>query len=209
MDVVSLMPSRERRSRRGRNRGLRNAVVIVALVLAAAAALVYTAEVGNSANAPRLVAGTEAPDFSLVSVNGTTFTLSNYLGKSDVLLFFNEGLTCSPCLQQMIDIDRNYSAFSGSGIVVVTIVTNPLSDMRTWSQNNGVAKMMVLSDQSLQVDKAYDTLYAGSMHAGSAPGHTFILVGKDGNVLWRKDYGTYTMYVQMNELIASVKAALE
>ena len=46
------------------------------------------------------------------------------------------------------------------------------------------------------------------MHPGMTPGHTFILVGKDGNVLWREDYGSTTMYVQMSELIASVKSAL-
>jgi peroxiredoxin len=108
----------------------------------------------------------------------------------------------------MVDIDRNYSTFGGMGITVVSITTNSMSDMRTWAQNSGITKMMVLPDQSLQVDQAYSTLYAGSMHAGSAPGHTFILVGKDGNVLWRKDYGTSTMYVPMNELIASVKSAL-
>ena len=155
-----------------------------------------------------LVAGEKAPEFTLASVNGSSFSLGSYAGRSYVLLFFNEGLTCSPCLQQMVDIDRNYSAFGGMGITVVSITTNSMSDMRTWAQNSGITNMMVLPDQSLQVDQEYTTLFAGSMHAGSAPGHTFILIGKDGNVLWRKDYGTYTMYVPMNELIASVKSAL-
>jgi peroxiredoxin len=155
-----------------------------------------------------LGAGDKAPAFTLASVNGTSFNLSSTLSKSNVLLFFNEGLTCAPCLQQMVDIERNYSAFSRMGIVVVSLTTNTMSDMKTWAQNNGIAKMLVLPDQSLQVDQEYQTLYAGSMHAGAAPGHTFILVGKNGLILWRQDYGITTMYVPMSELIASVRSAL-
>jgi peroxiredoxin len=199
---------RKRESLRKRSHGTRNALVVIALFAAAIATIAYVGTRTNEGNSTLLVAGEKAPEFALTSVNGTSFNLSSYLGKSDVLLFFNEGLSCSPCLQQMVDIDRNYSTFGGMGITVVSITTNSMSDMRTWAQNSGITKMMVLPDQSLQVDQEYATLYAGSMHAGSAPGHTFILVGKDGNVLWRKDYGSYTMYVPMNELIASVKSAL-
>ena len=155
-----------------------------------------------------LVAGEKAPTFALASTTGNSFNLSSYLGKSSVLLFFNEGLSCSPCLQQMVDIDRNYSVFSKMGITVVSLTTNSMSDMKTWAQNNGITRMMVLSDSSLKVDQEYTTLYSGSMHAGMAAGHTFILVGKDGNVVWRKAYGSYTMYVPMTELMASVRSAL-
>ncbi len=199
---------RKRESLRKKGHGTRNALVVIALFAAAIAAVAYVGTRANDGNSALLVAGEKAPDFVLTSVNGTSFDLNSSLSRSDVLLFFNEGLSCSPCLQQMVDLDRNYSTFGGMGITVVSITTDSMSDMRMWAQNNGITKMMVLPDQSLQVDQEYSTLYAGSMHAGSAPGHTFILVGKDGNVLWRKDYGTSTMYVPMNELIASVKSAL-
>jgi peroxiredoxin len=191
-----------------RSHGARNALIVTTVLVVAIATIVYVAGRPNGDSSVTLVAGDKAPEFTLTSVNGTSFDLNNYLGKSDVLLFFNEGLSCSPCLQQMVDIDRNYSTFVGMGVTVVSITTNAMSDMRTWAHNNGITRMLVLPDQSLQVDREYTTLNAGSMHAGSAPGHTFILVGKDGSVLWRKDYGSYTMYVPMNELIASVKPAL-
>jgi peroxiredoxin Q/BCP len=199
---------KQRKSLRRQNHGARNAIVLVVFFVFAISTVVFVMVRTNGQDSTTLIAGEEAPAFLLTSTNGTPFNLSSYLGKSDVLLFFNEGLTCSPCLQQMVDIDRSYSEFSKMGITVVSITTNSMGDMRTWAQNNGIRMMPILPDQSLQVDKEYSTLYAGSMHSGSAPGHTFILVGKDGNVLWRKDYGTYTMYVQMNELIASVKSAL-
>lgn len=199
---------RSRKSLGRESHGFRNALVLTVLAVAAIAAIIYVGMGTNGGGSPTLVIGQKAPEFALASVNGSSFNLANYLNKSDVLLFFNEGLTCGPCLQQMVDIDRNYSAFTGMGIAVVSITTNSMSDMQTWSQNNGITKMMVLPDQSLRVDQEYGTLYAGSMHAGSAPGHTFILIGKDGTILWRKDYGSYTMYIPMSELIASVKSAL-
>lgn len=185
----------------------RNAAVLLAILVAAVAAVAYTGLQGGKRTTPQLQTGQMAPAFSLQSVAGGSFNLSSYLGKSDVLLFFNEGLSCSPCLQQMLEIDRGYSTFTSMGIVVVSITADPMSDMRMWTQSNGISNMMVLVDASLKVDQQYNTLYAGSMHPGSTPGHTFILVGKDGKVLWRQDYGTYTMYVPMAELVASVRSA--
>jgi peroxiredoxin len=199
---------KQRKSLRRQSHGARNAVVMVVFVVVAVSVLVYVLLRAGGASPVTLNAGDQAPNFTLLSVNGTSFNLASALSKSSVLLFFNEGLTCSPCLQQMVDIEKNYSTFSGMGIVVVSITTNTMSDMRTWAQNNGIARMLVLPDQSLQVAQEYQTLYAGSMHAGAAPGHTFILVGKDGHILWRQDYGYSTMYVPMNDLIANVKSAL-
>lgn len=156
-------------------------------------------------------AGQEAPQFALASVvDGSTFSLADYANKSDVLLFFNEGLSCAPCLQQMVDIDKDYSAFTQMGLTVVSITTDSPSNLGTWARNNGISNMMVLSDSSTRVATDYTTMGAntGSMHAGMAPGHTFILVDKDGQIIWRKDYGISTMYVPMDQLISDVKSAL-
>ncbi len=175
------------------------------------ASVAYMLAVGTGENSPTLQAGQEAPQFELSSVvNGSTFSLASFANKSDVLLFFNEGLSCSPCLQQMVDIDRNYSTFRQMGLTVVSITTDSPSNLGTWAHNSGISHMMVLSDSSSKVDNEYGTTGAnvGSMHPGMTPGHTFILVGKDGKILWRGDYGTSTMYVPMDQLIAAVKSAV-
>ena len=200
-----------RRPLRRQSHGTRNALVVLALIVAAVASIAYVGLVGTGGSSAMLGAGQEAPEFELPSaVNGSMFNLASYVNRSDVLLFFNEGLSCSPCLQQMVDIDSNYSTFAKMGLTVVSITTDPASSLGTWAGNNHISNMMVLSDSSLQVDTAYSTMSAGtgSMHPGMAPGHTFILVGKDGKILWREDYGTTTMYVPMAQLVAAVKAAL-
>jgi len=201
---------KHRKSLRKKGSGTRNAIVVVVLVGALVASIAYMLSVGTGGGSPLLQTGQEAPQFVLASVvNGSAFNLANYANKSDVLLFFNEGLSCSPCLQQMVDIDKDYSTFRQMGLTVVSITTDSTSSLGTWAHNNGISNMMVLADQSSQVDNEYGTTGAnvGSMHPGMTPGHTFILVGKDGRILWREDYGTSTMYVPMDQLIAAVKSA--
>ncbi len=196
---------------RRQGHGTRNAIVVIALFGAAIVAVAYMLAAGTGGNSPTLQVGQEAPQFELNSVvDGSTFNLANFANKSDVLIFFNEGLSCSPCLQQMVDMDKNYSTFSQMGLTVVSITTDSPSSLGTWAHNSGIANMMVLSDSSARVDNEYGTTGAnvGSMHPGMTPGHTFILVGKDGKILWREDYGTATMYVPMDQLIAAVKSAM-
>jgi peroxiredoxin len=42
---------------------------------------------------PRVSVNTPAPDFALQNYRGETVRLSDYLGKSNVLLVFNRGFT--------------------------------------------------------------------------------------------------------------------
>lgn len=185
-------------------------MVLIVLLGAAVASVGYIIAYGNGQAPQTLQTGQYAPQFELTSVvNGSTFSLASFVNRTDVLLFFNEGLSCAPCLQQMVDIERNYSVFAQMGLTVVSITTDSPSGLGTWAHNNQITRMMVLSDSSLRVDDQYGTIGAsvGSMHGGAA-GHTFILVGKDGKILWREDYGTSTMYVPMNQLIAAVKSAI-
>ena len=203
--------TKHKRSLRKQSHTARNLVVVILLAVGLVGSVAYLLWFGTGGASPTIATGQQAPQFALASVvNGSTFNLANYANKSDVLLFFNEGLSCSPCLQQMVDIDKDYSTFAKMGLTVVSITTDSASSLGTWAHNNGISNMMVLSDSSSQVDNMYGTTGAnvGSMHPGMTPGHTFILVGKDGKILWREDYGTTTMYVPMDQLVASVRSAM-
>jgi peroxiredoxin len=66
----------------------------------------------------------------------------------------------------------------------------------------------VLSDPDLTVSAAYHANDYGMMGT-SRDGHTFILVGPDGLIRWRADYGgapNYTMDVPVTQLLADLKA---
>ena len=64
--------------------------------------------------------------------------------------------------------------------------------------------------QLLMVSQAY-TANGYGMMGNSRDGHTFIVVGPDGRIRWRADYGgspNYTMYVPISNLVADIRAGL-
>lgn len=168
---------------------------------------------GGSSSYPYVVAspgqGQMAPEIRLPATTGTTFDLSAQRGKT-VLLFFQEGLSCEPCWTQIKDMEANWSGFQALGISeMVSITTDPLDALRQKVADEGISTPL-LSDQSFAVSQTYNANEYGMMN-GSADGHTFIVVGPDGRILWRADYGgppDYTMYIPISTLQADMKAGL-
>ena len=182
------------------------------ILIVAAGAIGYVASMPREqtgGTTAALGSGLVAPDFTLTDVNGETFTLSAYRGRASVLLFFNEGLSCAPCLTQMTDLDQLNQQFTGLGVIVVSITGDPPSLLSSWAHSSGPMYGKVLSDQSLAVSRMYDMLGADkSMMPGTAPGHSFVLVDKSGMIKWRQDYGPSLMYVPNDQIITAVRRAL-
>lgn len=151
--------------------------------------------------------GASAPDFTLPSTAGGVVRLSALRGKT-TLLYFQEGIGCEGCWTQLKDIQTRMSDFTKLHIdAVLTITTNPLSDLKQKIADEGIT-LPVLSDTSFAVSDAYNATKYGMM-TGSADGHTFILVGPDGRIRWRADYGgppNYTMYIPISNLVADIEA---
>lgn len=164
----------------------------------------YTFQTGNPGR------GEQAPTINLPSTAGGMFDLSALRGKT-VLLYFQEGLTCQPCWDQLKDIQSNSSQFQSLGIdTIVSITTDPLDTLKQKVADEGIT-IPVLSDQGLTVSQAYNANSYGMM-GNSRDGHSFIVVGPDGQIRWRADYGgapNYTMYVPVSNLIADIRAGLK
>ncbi|MGH2599555.1 MAG: peroxiredoxin family protein, partial [Dehalococcoidia bacterium] len=126
-----------------------------------------------------------------------------------VLLYFHEGLMCAPCWQQVGDIQADLAEFTSLGVdEVVAISVDPLASQTQHARQVGVS-IPALADEDKAVSGAYDALSYGMM-GGSLPGHTFVLVGPDGVIRWRADYGgppDYTMYVPNPTLLAELRGA--
>lgn len=153
--------------------------------------------------------GQAAPPISLPSTDGGTFDLSAYRGKT-VLLYFQEGIGCQPCWEQIKDIEATWGTFQSLGVdAVVSITSDPLSALERKAADEKI-RTPVLSDPDLAVSKTYEANRYGMMGT-SKNGHSFVLVGKDGVIVWRADYGgapDYTMRVPAGSLIADVRAGL-
>lgn len=153
--------------------------------------------------------GELAPPIRLPSTDGSAFDLASLRGKT-VLLFFQEGLACQPCWDQIKDMESNISRFKALGIdTMVSITTDPLDAIKQKVADEGITTP-VLSDPTFAVSRTYNANQYGMMN-GTSDGHSFIIVGPDGRIRWRADYGgppDYTMYVPISTLIADMKEGL-
>jgi peroxiredoxin len=151
--------------------------------------------------------GAASPGFSLASSTGKKISLADYKGKT-VLLFFQEGLTCQPCWDQMTDLEKQPTKLKAAGIDQMLSITTDPADLITRKARDMKLSTPVLSDPDMAVSKIYNANAYGMMGT-SRDGHSFILVGPDGTIRWRADYGgapKYTMYVATDKLLADLKA---
>jgi len=124
-----------------------------------------------------------SPDIQLSDKDGKAFTTADFKGKTTVL-FFNEGLMCYPACWNQIVAFSSDERFNSGEIQAISVVVDSASD---WQR--AVAKMPQLAEANTMFDTGagasgrLGTLTtASSMHRGSLPGHTYILVDKDGIV---------------------------
>lgn len=205
-------PVRERRKR---------LAIVAALAVAAAVAGLYAitavggGTAGGSDDYPYAVGnpgpGDDALPLELASTEGGTFNLADYRGKEQVLLYFQEGLTCEPCWDQMNAIEQQLGKFRALGIDrIVSVTTDPIDLIEQKVRDDGI-KMPVLADVSSQLSSAWETNRYQMMHMGERNGHSFILVGKDGKIRWRADYGgapKYTMFLPVDVLLRDLRAGV-
>ena len=129
--------------------------------------------------------GKEAPDFTLKTYDGQEIKLSDYKGKK-VVLFFNEGLMCYPACWNQISAFGKDQAFNNNDTVTLNIVVDPKDQ---WKQAVDkmpeLAQATVLLDENRQVSNLYSVLsLPSSMHKGQMPGHTYLIVDKEGIVTY-------------------------
>lgn len=70
-------------------------------------------------NAAAIQIAKAAPDFSLQDVNGKTYRLSDFKGKTIILNFWST--TCAPCVAEIPSLNNLYRDLKGSGLIVLGI----------------------------------------------------------------------------------------
>lgn len=154
--------------------------------------------------------GDPAPSLQLSAAEGASYDLSAQTG-STILLYFQEGLMCQPCWEQLVEIEALWNEFTALGIDrIATITTDPVELLKQ-ARVDEAFTTPVLSDPDRRVSEAWGTLDYGMM-GGSHNGHSFIVVNPDGTIRWRADYGgapDYTMYLPVPALLADLEEGLD
>jgi peroxiredoxin len=210
-----------RRTSRGKSRRVKTGLLI-ALLLGIALVLlgiIYASSHSASSSPAQTNAsslqigspgpGSQAPALRLQGTDGRSFDLASLHGKT-VLLFFQEGVSCESCWTQIKDMEVHWQQFQALGIdQMVTITTDPLNALQQKVVDEGISTV-ALSDPTFAVSQIYHANQYGMMD-GSSDGHSFIVVGPDGRIRWRADYGgapNYTMYVPITTLLTDMKESL-
>lgn len=150
-------------------------------------------------------AGATAPGFTLASGTGGQVSLADFRGKS-ALLYFQEGLSCQPCWDQITDLEKHQADLSKAGVDAVVSITTDPANLIGRKVTDEKLSTPVLSDPTLQVSRAYQANQYGMM-GDMRDGHSFVLVGPDGVIKWRADYGgapDYTMFLPTDRMLTDL-----
>lgn len=147
--------------------------------------------------------GKKAPDFTLESYDGKKYSLSSLRGKN-VILFFNEGLMCYPACWNQVAAFGSDKEFSKKNTVVLNINVDPKDEWeKAYEKMPELSRATVLLDSNRIVSQNYGVLsLPSSMHRGQFPGHSYVIVDKEGIVRLTRD--DEQMAVRNKELLAEI-----
>ena len=127
--------------------------------------------------------GKPLPNIQLTDKNGKIYTAESFKGKNTVL-FFNEGLMCYPACWNQIAMFGSDARFNTDTVQALSVV---MDSSREWQ--SAIEKMPELAKSKTLFDVDGDTsrklgllTLPSSMHRGSLPGHSYIVLDRNGIV---------------------------
>lgn len=132
--------------------------------------------------------GKPMPGIQLTDKDGKTYTADSFKGKSTVL-FFSEGLMCYPACWNQIAQFGTDQRFNTGQVQAISVVVDSASEwQKAISKMPDLAKASTLFDNGGNASRQLGLLsLPSSMHKGSLPGHTYIVLDKDGIVRYVND----------------------
>lgn len=140
----------------------------------------------NSVATMQSLVGKAAPVFTLTDRQGKIHTNESLKGKN-VVLFFNEGLACYPaCWDQMkqLSSDRRLNT---DDTVTLSVVMDSTENWKTAATNMSDLGAVNVAFDSGEASRAFGTTNAPSSMHGGVPGHSYVIIDKDGIVRYVLD----------------------
>ena len=147
--------------------------------------------------------GKPTPSFALADKDGKVYSSSELRGKN-VILFFNEGLMCYPaCWSQIVALAKDERLKDPNTVVLSVVVDPPEEWQKAVSKMPELAVATVVFDQGAVATKQFGMLTTtSSMHYGSLPGHTYVLIDKNGIV--KHVFDDPNMAIHNGQLVAEL-----
>lgn len=171
--------------------------LVAVVVIIIGIALFKTSETSEQKNEAVATAnnliGKPMPEITLKDKDGRDYDISSLKGKNTVL-FFNEGIMCYPaCWNQMASFGTD-PRFNSNDLVALSVVTDsPMDWQKAYDKMPDLAKATILFDGTGGMAHNTNTKDTASyrlgllsmnssMHPGQSPGHTYIMLDKEGVV---------------------------
>jgi peroxiredoxin Q/BCP len=121
--------------------------------------------------------GSKAPDFSLPDQSGRRVNLSDYAGKSNVVLYFYPKDESYGCTKEACSFRDNYEVFRSAGAEVIGISADDVASHQAFAANHKLP-FILLSDRGRTVAEKYGV----GKSLGVLPGRVTFVIDKQGVV---------------------------
>ena len=121
--------------------------------------------------------GDKAPDFTLPSQMGDSVTLSEFVGKKNIVLFFYPRDESRGCTAEACTFRDNYQELTSLGAEVIGISGQSVESHKSFATHHGLP-FILLSDEDNKVRK----LYGVPSTMGIIPGRVTYIIDKKGIV---------------------------
>ncbi|MBK6792302.1 MAG: peroxiredoxin family protein [Anaerolineales bacterium] len=125
--------------------------------------------------------GSLAPDFKLLATHGQNVSLTDFRGKSNVIVFFIRETTCPQCRTHVAQLGRMYEQFKEAGTEVIAILGEGMEKAREYADEIGLP-FPILCDP----DRAVYNLYELEKYFLLFQRTASLVVDKDGIVRYLK-----------------------
>ncbi|WP_182113466.1 MULTISPECIES: peroxiredoxin [unclassified Actinotalea] len=131
---------------------------------------------------PRLSVGDTAPDFTVPTADGGSFTLSEQRGTRVVIFFFPAAMTPG-CTTQACDFRDSLGALQAAGYTVIGISPDPVPRLAAFTEQAALTYPLG-SDADRTVLDAYGAYGERKLYGKTVQGviRTTVVVGPDGTV---------------------------
>ena len=126
--------------------------------------------------------GMKAYNFTLNDKNGNPISLSDFIGKKDVLYFYPKDNTPG-CTRQACAFAELYKEFQSKGIVVIGISKDSEASHNKFAEKYNLP-FILLSDPELAAIKAYDVWQEKKLYGKISMGvvRTTFIIDENGNI---------------------------
>ncbi len=99
--------------------------------------------------------GSVAPDFRLKATSGKEIALSDFRGKSNVIVFFIRETTCGQCRTHVAQLGQMYGQFREAGCEIIAILGNDVETAKEYAAGLSLP-FPILSDPNRDVYHLYE-----------------------------------------------------